>query len=228
MEGGDMKGRTWLLVVLLPLTCLVGKAAVTITVDVEGSLLDASGQPLADGNQVRIGYFAPGFNIGPDLQKLNLSDLVTHFNTFDSVATTTIFRVLPGRFIVYDQGRDVSQPPASAFPGQQIYILAFKTDNLGSDKSPNATFSDVTQFGLFTNPTWAFPNPNVALGTVVINANALDLNTQSLWPVPSSIVGGVLQLAPVPEPAAYGSAAFGVLLLFAGRNRWRAKRSHTS
>ena len=110
---------------------------------------DPEGNPLTAGNEVRVGYFLPGFDVAgqaDDLQALN--DAWVSYQSDDD---SRFIRTLSGQ-----QGRFTSthSREAGTFPGKKIYLWIFKTND---NNIPTPDLGNVEAFGLYSATGWKFP-----------------------------------------------------------------------
>ena len=110
---------------------------------------DPEGNPLTAGNEVRVGYFPPGFDVAgqaDDLQALN--DAWVSYQSDDE---SRLIRTLSGQ-----QGRFTSthSREAGTFPGKKIYLWIFKTND---NNIPTPDLGNVEAFGLYSATGWTFP-----------------------------------------------------------------------
>lgn len=190
----------WFTLALAPLGA-GGAVTVNYSAGLDESVLaDSGGSPLDDGNAVRIGFFDTSFVAGGGLADLGLSDLATleaNFSLFDETTVTTLefgSTTQPGSFAAEGSSTD------AAFDGQKIYLWIFDTTD---DAAPDATFSNVGEYGLFSSSDagWSFPSQGDTFSTRTINTTEVDeiflgemdsANGQLLTAVPEPAQGGLL------------------------------------
>jgi hypothetical protein len=163
------------------------------------------GVPVANQNEVRIGYFDSGFDISGHLNDLNA--MSSAFNLYGSTEVTTILGIQEGSFT----GTATKSDPATAslYEGQKIYLWIFKTAN---DSAPAQDYSNVLGYGLYSSTanTWVFPNVNGANPTGNGEIFTSGIN-QSLY---GSFDETHLYLTPVPEPPTVALAVVSLGALF--------------
>lgn len=186
---------------------LVLPASGVVTVDYnaglgERNVTTAVGLPLPDGNEVRLGFFAPSFDVAA-----NAGDLLAlqgAWTQYDSTPVMTIFGE-PGRFAA--SASELSNP---SFDGMRIHLWIFETSD---GAVPDGSFSNVLDWGLFTNlsdPAWTFPEQGVGTNTLV-SSGQVTTSYRGL------ISAGSLS---IPEPSLVWMLAFGVAVFF-----WRRRDS---
>ncbi len=198
-----MKTKILLLGLLL---AFPGWTRAAVQVVYTGNVVDAAGTGVADGNEVRIGYFSTGFDVAANAG--NLSALQQHWVQFGSTMTAN-GPPLPPRVGNFD---GVSNGDPTTFGGHTIYLWAFQT---GDHAPPASNFANVQQYGLFNNPSssdWVFPSND---GT----STAIDSGQPGVQAVFGHMLGGSLQLAPVPDPAQFAAVSMLLMLLLAAGAR---------
>jgi hypothetical protein len=181
----------------------------------ERPVVDSLGLPVPDGNQVRIGYFTVGFDVGGNAADLDA--LQDAWHPFGQAEIRTLMHRYPGSFTGSATSTDAE------FNGQKIYLWAFKT---GDHQAPGAGFGNVQQYGLFSSSlvSWTFPEVGA-----VPPANLRQISTREVdhaW-YGAILAGpsgspGALQL--VPEPASASAlAALGLTLVSVLRRPRRAE-----
>jgi hypothetical protein len=186
-----IRGRI-LIALLMAITALAAIAQSTINYGAGPGLRDVTygvpALPVPDGNQVRIGYFNPGFNVSGNSG--NIFALASAFHELDSATNQTIFGQ-PGRF------SDSVSTTDPSFDNQKICLWLFKTTDNGA---PLGNYSNVEGYGLYSSTAlnWLFPvhdllpPPNATITSSEIN-QAYYGNFDPFH----------LVLAPVPEPSTY-------------------------
>lgn len=151
---------------------LQGRLEASVTVNYtaqsgQRNVLDSGGNLIPEGQEVRIGFFDPGFDI--DGNAGDLAALDDAWNPFDS---TTIRAVqnLPSRFSATSPGLCDSQ-----FNSKPIHLWILMTED-GSPPLPD--YSNVSEYGVFASSagSWFFPlhNSPPGLNTTQINSNQVD------------------------------------------------------
>jgi hypothetical protein len=212
------------LIAVLSFTAALCQAQVSITYSggsASPNMVDSDLQPLADGNDVEIGYFTPGFL---QQNQNNLSALMNARTTgdwhlFGATTITHNFLLPPGSF-----SSTATQPNSTAatFAGQPIDLWVFKT----SDNSA-PTASNVVGYGIFSSSdvSWIFPTP----GPTPI-AFSIDTSQVNQYFHGSAVTGspGSLEVIAVPEPGSV--ALLGMALttgfLWVRRSRQKTHLSH--
>ena len=185
-----MQKKTGLALLILALSVCPGAAQSTVNY---GAML---GQPnifydgslIPNGNQVRIGFFNPAFDVSA-----HLFDLVTmgaSWNNYGDTVTRSLFNE-SGRF----SDTDYLSAETTLFDNQPIWLWILKT----SDNSlPSVDFANVTGYGLFSSSleSWKFPPYSAMLGLDTTSVYSSEVN-QALF---GSFDPDHLYLAAVPEP----------------------------
>lgn len=187
------KNLSWLAGFAVATVVLLPAARAAITVDYmaglgQRTLADKQNNTLADGNEVRIGFFVAGFDVaanGGDLLALDGA-----WTEYDATSVITLLGTQSGSFT----GSMALNDLAMNFSGQRIHLWVLDTsDNL----VPDGTYSNVDEWGIYTNltdPAWVFPTEGVA-------PNFTSVSTDG---VTDALVGsvGALSLQTIPEPTA--------------------------
>jgi hypothetical protein len=212
-----MKARAFVLLGIILGGALSAEAqlVVELTSFFQPVLVDSAGSTLADGSQVRIGYFDSTFDVSANAG--SLGSLNTAFHTF---ATTSSFTgpAGPGQI----GGSFSLNSGVDAFESQKIFAWAFKTTDGGA---PALDFNNVSEYGVFSSslPSWNFPAdagavpPNNA--TSIATGDVNQFFHASLWPSGGLVPNGGLALAPVPEPGAWATVIGMGLVVFAAVRR---------
>jgi hypothetical protein len=170
------------------------------------------GAPLADHNEVRIGFFTSGFDLAANLYDLNALD--SEWKLYGSTQITNILGLAPGSFT--GTASQTTPSAANVYQGQKIYLWVFKTSDNGA---PALDYSNVTGYGLFSSTTnnWVFPNTS--------ELNLTGTGSITSWDVNQAVFGSYdmnhLYVTAVPEPSIAGLAflSLGVLLIMIRRKR---------
>ena len=166
-----------------------------------------------NGNQVRIGYFDPGFNVGANAS--DLPGLLGAWHQFGATAITTIFGQA-GRFA------DTTSTADAQFSGQKVSLWVFKTSD---NSAPAAGFANVTAYGLFSSSAlnWLFSAADAAPPGNTTSVNSSEVNQAFYGSYDSShlMLSGI-GLNAVPEPSAFYLLALGLggLGLCSGRKQF--------
>ena len=184
--------------------------------------------PIPDGNKVAVGTFVVGFDVIANAG--SISALAQNWIEFDSKSTRTILGE-QGRFSEQGSGDDVQSYGAMDtidLVGKPIYLWIFKTEtnvypqaDFSTTPSTGTDFSDIRGYGLFTAPSWVFPDgDNPAPGNQIIltsdDAGITAINSGALVFGPDTT--GALQF--VPEPSTASFIGLGLLVLIARRRRF--------
>jgi hypothetical protein len=204
----------------LALLALTASARAQTTVDYNAApglrnVTSPLGTAVPDGNEVRIGYFADGFDVAANLTSLGA--LEGAWTEYGSTTIRTLFGQ-PGRFA---ESQSSSNP---AFDNRDIYVWILQT---GDNSAPSPTLANVTAQGLYssTAANWNFPAHD--------NAPPANLTTVTSGEVMQAFFGsilgdastGSLQLAAVPEISAFPLVAAGLCL---GLVVWRRREPTVS
>lgn len=210
-----------LLIVAAASALATPSVVVNWTGEVTNGLGDASGTPLAVGDQLKLGYF----NINDATIQANASNqsfLNSHFTLFDTTTIGDIGNPLAPKDTAGIAGYFAASSPAQStvslgLSGKQIYMWAFNA----------VSWASATQQGIFsaTTSNWFFPDDSSTPSTT-----SIDLNQ-----VTDIIVGGfgtgtakdsnnisqplfntaLIVTSPIPEPSSFalfgGLAALGAL-----------------
>jgi hypothetical protein len=180
------------------------------------NFVDDVGIAVPDGNEVRIGYFDGTFDVAANAG--NLVSLEGAFHEFGATTTETTFLgsgQIGGSVSAVSSG-------ANSFENQKIYLWAFKTTDA---QAPNASFSNVSDYGLFssTQTNWKFPataSPPGNLTSIFTPEVDQSFHAGILAGSPGS-----LELATVPEPEFCALVTGLGMLAFAGARRLRGQRA---
>ena len=156
-----------------------------ITVDYTGAIgqrdvITSTGAPAPDGYEVRIGYFATGFDVAGNAN--NIPALQGAFTQFDQTSITTLVGQ-PGRFT----GSHALTNPGFDNRPISLWII--------SDSSPTPT-----EHGVFTSSAsnWFFPVEGTVIPSTLVNSS--EATTAVVGGLAAGMPGS-LQLAQVPEPS---------------------------
>jgi hypothetical protein len=162
-----------------------------------------NGSAVADGNQVRVGFFTAGFDVAANAANLNA--LNGAWTQFDTTSITNVFGQ-PGHF------SDNASSFDPVFESKKICLWIFKTVN---DGVPTANFDNVLGYGVFSSSAnnWVFPQ-----GSAVPPNNSTTIVSDDVNQTYFGLLNGThLSLAPVPEPSTYALLALGAVPLLMAR-----------
>jgi hypothetical protein len=204
-----------LVLALAPTLC----PAQSVTVNYNGGAVagapkivtDSGGTPLADGNDVEIGYFDSSFDItnnAGNLSALALARSSGEWHLFGATNIVSNYGILgtsPGSFTATAQ-----QPGTAGFSSHQIDLWVFQTVG---NAPPTANLDNVISWGIFSSSvnsssshTWTFPPASIG-GVDNISTSDVDAVSGILFQGALTSVGD-LQLVGVPEPSV--AALFGL------------------
>ena len=171
---------------------------------------NSGGTGVANGNQVWIGTFNPGFDLfnnGDDPV-----DLLANWHHFGSTTTRTISQ--PGQFT----GSSFSDNPF--FGNKPIYLWIFSTDFAAA---PTPDFSNVNEYGLFSStlPNWTFspdPPPN---NSTEVYSDEVNLAFAGSFNSTHLILAA---FTPIPEPTTLGLLCLGLPATILALRKRRSNR----
>jgi hypothetical protein len=178
-------------------------------------------QPLANGNDVEIGYFDSGFNIQQNAgNESALMGAHSSGGAWHPFGTTTIqsgLLISPGGF---SSTASKSGSAGTTFAGHPIDLWVFQTKD---NAVPAPDFSNVEAYGIYSSSaaTWTFPTPGAT--PVTENITTSDVNDFLFG---SSVSGspGSLELLAVPEPGSLALAGLGLATVLMRVTRRNPKR----
>lgn len=183
----------WLTVLTWLGTSVLGTAQITINYQAalnQRDVVDSSGFEVANGNEVRLGYFVDGFDIGANAG--NLLTLGSNWRQFDSTQITT-FADQAGRF------SDSATVNDSQFDGKKAHFWIFRTQ---ANDAPAADYSNVLDYSLFTSTAthWKFPASGSTPGSYTDTLTSDQVDVAYFGSFSDAVPYGSLHLGAVPEP----------------------------
>ena len=162
-----------------------------------------------NGNQVRVGYFTPNFDVAANAS--DLSGLLAAWHQLGVTTVATIFGQ-PGRFA------DTLSTVDPQFSAQKIALWIFKTSD---NAAPSSGFGNVSAYGLYSSTAlnWLFSLTDAAPPGNTTSINSSEVNQAYYGSYDSShLVLASIGLNAVPEPSscyllALGLGAFGIFSL---------------
>jgi len=196
--------------------CFAAQAQVTVDYNAgfgTPAIADHTGTVLPDyfGNNVELGFFdtTGGYDFTAHLN--DLPSLGSHWHQFDA---TNIKTLTVGTFSESGRFAATGTQFSSLFNGMHIDLWIFKTTDLFA---PAVDFSNVLEYGIFSGSgaNWTFPTQGTAPPG---NTTTVQTDQVNQFYV-GSLVGGNLDLAPVPEPTGLALLGLGLVMVLGRRAR---------
>ena len=184
--------------------------AVTVTVNAglgQPNLILPNGDPVGDGNVIRVGYLDPGFDIVGDGDNPSFVDGA--WTPFGEITVMTIMGE-PGRV-----GGSVSKTDVF-FDNRQASVWVIQTTG---NVAPALDYSNVENHVLLTSSqlNWTFPVEGSATTSTLLSFSEID--TVHNGAVTGAGPGSFQLASSVPEPASVLLVALGCLLIMFSRQR---------